>query len=157
MINKYNELFIATTDTIIGLGGKVSRRISDLIYEIKGRDPRKKLIISVSSIKQARAFKEWTSEAEALANKFWPGATTLVVNDQGFRMPNQPKLLEFLEANGPVYMTSCNISNSPVCQTIEEAKNVFPEISNVYYFGKTSGTPSQIIRVEDHKILRKEQ
>ena len=152
---KYNELIISTTDTVLGLGGKVNEKIKKLIYEIKGRDENKKLIILVSSIKQARMFPEWNIQAEQNAKKYWPGATTLVVNNQGFRMPNQKKLLEYLEQNGPIYMSSCNLSNAPVCKTIEDAKLIFPEIKNIYNFGKMSQQPSQIIRVEDGEILRK--
>lgn len=152
---KYNELIISTTDTVLGLGGKVNEKIKKLIYEIKGRDENKKLIILVSSIKQARMFPEWNIQAEQYAKKYWPGATTLVVNNQGFRMPNQKKLLEYLEQNGPIYMSSCNLSNASVCKTIEDAKLIFPEIKNIYNFGKMSQQPSQIIRVEDGEILRK--
>lgn len=152
---KYNELIISTTDTVLGIGGKVNEKIKKLIYEIKGRDENKKLIILVSSIKQARMFPEWNIQAEQYANKYWPGATTLVVNNQGFRMPNQKKLLEYLEQNGPIYMSSCNLSNAPVCKTIEDAKLIFPEIKNIYNFGKMTQQPSQIIRVEDGEILRK--
>ena len=152
---KYNELIISTTDTVLGIGGKVNEKIKKLIYEIKGRDENKKLIILVSSIKQARMFPEWNIQAEQYAKKYWPGATTLIVNNQGFRMPNQKKLLEYLEQNGPIYMSSCNLSNAPVCKTIEDAKLIFPEIKNIYNFGKMSQQPSQIIRVEDGEILRK--
>lgn len=152
---KYNELIISTTDTVLGIGGKVNEKIKKLIYEIKGRDKNKKLIILVSSIKQARMFPEWNIQAEQYAKKYWPGATTLVVNNQGFRMPNQKKLLEYLEQNGPIYMSSCNLSNAPVCKTIEDAKLIFPEIKNIYNFGKMTQQPSQIIRVEDGEILRK--
>lgn len=152
---KYSELIISTTDTVLGIGGKVNEKIKKLIYEIKGRDENKKLIILVSSIKQARMFPEWNIQAEQYAKKYWPGATTLVVNNQGFRMPNQKKLLEYLEQNGPIYMSSCNLSNAPVCKTIENAKLIFPEIKNIYNFGKMSQQPSQIIRVEDGEILRK--
>ena len=156
MINKkYSELIISTTDTVLGIGGKVNEKIKKLIYEIKGRDENKKLIILVSSIKQARMFPEWNIQADQYAKKYWPGATTLVVNNQGFRMPNQKKLLEYLEQNGPIYMSSCNLSNAPVCKTIEDAKLIFPEIKNIYNFGKMTQQPSQIIRVEDGEILRK--
>lgn len=152
---KYNDLIISTTDTVLGIGGKVNEKNKELIYEIKGRDKTKKLIILVSSIKQARMFPEWNIQAEQYAKKYWPGATTLIVNNQGFRMPNQKKLLEYLEQNGPIYMSSCNLSNAPVCKTIEDAKLIFPEIKNIYNFGKMSQQPSQIIRVEDGEILRK--
>jgi len=37
---------------------------------------------------------------------------------------------------------------------IGKAKKIFPEIKNVYNFGKMSQKPSKIIRAEDNKILR---
>ncbi|MCV3733715.1 Sua5/YciO/YrdC/YwlC family protein [Mycoplasma enhydrae] len=154
MTNKYNKLFISTTDTVLGIGGPVNKETEDLIYQIKGRDRNKKLIILVATIKQARQFKQWNSKAEEYAKKHWPGAITLVVNDQGFRMPNQKELLSFLEKNGPVYMSSCNLSNAPICKSIENAKVIFPEITQVYNFGEMSQVPSQIIRVEDGEVLR---
>ncbi|VEU55922.1 Sua5/YciO/YrdC/YwlC family protein [Metamycoplasma orale] len=152
--NKYSNLIITTTDTVLGLGGKINEEVKNNIYELKGRDRAKKLIILVASLKQARKFKEWNQQAEELAKEYWPGNVTIVVNDQGFRMPNQKLLLDFLEKNGPMYMTSCNISNAPVCKTIEEAKEIFPEITNIYNFGNMSQKPSMIIRAEDKKILR---
>ncbi|AZG68613.1 L-threonylcarbamoyladenylate synthase [Mycoplasma struthionis] len=154
MQDKYDKLLISTTDTVLGIGGPVSKEIEDLIYEIKGRDRSKKLIILVSSIKQAREFKQWNDKAEELAQKYWPGAYTLVINDQGFRMPNQKELLDYLEKNGPIYMSSCNLSNQPVCKTIENAKILFPQIKKVFNFGEMTQQPSTIIRVEDGKILR---
>ncbi|AWX69460.1 L-threonylcarbamoyladenylate synthase [[Mycoplasma] anseris] len=155
MNNKYNRLFISTTDTVLGIGGPVDDEVKNLIYEIKGRDRSKKLIILASSIEQIRKFKQWEKKAEPFAKKYWPGPTTLVVNDQGFRIPNQPLLLEYLEKNGPVYMSSCNLSNAPICETIEEAKEIFPDITHVYNFGSMSQKASQVIRVEDGEILRK--
>ena len=41
---KYSELIISTTDTVLGIGGKVNDKIKKLIYEITGRDENKKLI-----------------------------------------------------------------------------------------------------------------
>nr|WP_277345661.1 Sua5/YciO/YrdC/YwlC family protein [Mycoplasma phocoeninasale] len=155
VFDKFDKLFISTTDTVLGIGGKVEDDVKNLIYEIKGRDKNKKLIILVASIQQARNFSQWNEEAESLAKQYWPGATTLVVNDQGFRMPNQARLLAFLEKNGPIYMSSCNLSNTPVCQSIKEAKKVFPKIKRFYNFGKMTQKPSQIISVETKEILRK--
>ena len=84
---------------------------------------------------------KWTDHQKA---KIW----SIIVYNKIF---NQKKLLEYLEQNGPIYMSSCNLSNAPVCKTIEDAKLIFPEIKNIYNFGKMTQQPSQIIR----EILRK--
>ena len=52
--SKFDNLIISTTDTVLGLGGRVSEDTKKLIFEIKKRDPNKKLIILVASIEQAR-------------------------------------------------------------------------------------------------------
>lgn len=80
--NKYSNLIITTTDTVLGLGGKINEEVKNNIYELKGRDRAKKLIILVASLKQARKFKEWNQQAEELAKEYWPGNVTIVVNDR---------------------------------------------------------------------------
>lgn len=153
MLDKYESLFISTTDTVVGIGTPVKNGNLNLIYEIKKRDLNKKIIILVSSLEQARKFKEWTKEADIMAQKNWPGAISLIVNNQGFRMPDQKGLLELLEKIGPIYMTSANLSGQNTLN-LEEAKKQFPMIKKVYNFGDGSGNASRIIRVEDKKELR---
>ncbi|WP_436358896.1 Sua5/YciO/YrdC/YwlC family protein [Mycoplasma sp. 480] len=152
-IDKYKDVFITTTDTVVGIGIPVKTKKIDLLYELKQRDINKKIIILVASIEQAREFWEWNSQAEELAKKFWPGNITLIVNNQGFRMPNQKGLQTFLEKTGPCWVTSANISGQKNL-TIKEAQKVFNKIKQVYNFGEGSNEPSQIIKVETLERLR---
>lgn len=153
MNNKYDKIFLSTTDTVPGIGTCVYGGDLDLIYEVKGRPLDKKIIILVSSLEQARKFSEWNDEVEKMAKKYWPGSVSLIVNNQGFRMPNQKGLLELIEKVGPIYMSSANLSGGNNL-TLEEAKKQFPMIKKVYNFGDGFGKPSRIIRVEDKKELR---
>lgn len=57
-MDKYNELFIATTDTVVGIGAPVSETNRKLILKIKKRKRNNRLIIMVHSLEQARSFKE---------------------------------------------------------------------------------------------------
>ncbi|SYV97809.1 tRNA(ANN) t(6)A37 threonylcarbamoyladenosine modification protein, partial [Mycoplasmopsis edwardii] len=59
MEEKYSNLFVSTTDTVVGIGGKVSNQTLKEIYEIKKRPLDKKIIILVSSYEQLKQFKEW--------------------------------------------------------------------------------------------------
>ncbi|MGZ9428561.1 Sua5/YciO/YrdC/YwlC family protein [Mycoplasma sp. 1012] len=152
-IDKYKDVFITTTDTVVGIGIPVKTKKIDLLYELKQRDINKKIIILVASIDQAREFQEWNSQAEELAKKFWPGNITLIVNNQGFRMPNQKGLQAFLEKTGPCWVTSANISGQKNL-TLKEAQKVFNKIKQVYNFGEGSNEPSQIIKVETLERLR---
>ncbi|MGX9340443.1 L-threonylcarbamoyladenylate synthase [Mycoplasma sp. 4044] len=154
MTNKYDDVFVTTTDTVLGLGVRLKDNNLDLLYELKQRDLTKKIIILVADIEQAKQIVEWNQKAEQVAEKYWPGAVSLIVKGQGFRMPNQPKLLEFLRKNGPCYVTSCNISNQQVAKNLEEAKKIFPQLTKFYDFGELSGQPSKIIDLDNGKIIR---
>lgn len=72
------------TETVYGLAAK----ISDLdalkkIFQIKKRPFFDPLIVHVSSINQARnQVREWPKSAEILAETFWPGPLTIILNKQ---------------------------------------------------------------------------
>ncbi|BAW18199.1 SUA5-like translation suppressor [Mycoplasmopsis bovigenitalium] len=150
---KYNNLFISSTDTVCGIAGPICEQTLEQIYTLKKRNKNKKIIILVGSLEQARQFSQWNSEAEEFAKKYWPGAYSLIVNNQGFRMPNQPKLIEYLLKNGPVYMTSANISGQAPIE-LKQAQDVFPQIKNIYDFGPSSGQPSKIYNIDTKTWIR---
>ncbi|ENY68775.1 Hypothetical protein, Sua5/YciO/YrdC/YwlC family protein [Mycoplasmopsis bovigenitalium 51080] len=150
---KYNNLFISSTDTVCGIAGPICEQTLEQIYTLKKRNKNKKIIILVGSLEQARQFSQWNSEAEEFAKKYWPGAYSLIVNNQGFRMPNQPKLLEYLLKNGPVYMTSANISGQAPIK-LKQAQDIFPQIKNIYDFGPSSGQPSKIYNLDTKTWIR---
>lgn len=152
-MNKYADIFITTTDTVCGIGGPINDETLNKLYVLKHRPANKKIMILVGSIEQARQFKQWNNEADEFAKKYWPGNYSIVVNNQGFRMPNQQGLINFLLDKGPMYVTSANISG---CAPIEisQAASIFPQISNVYDFGQPSGQASKIYNLDTHQWIR---
>ena len=149
----YSELFIATTDTITGIGAPISEKNKKAIYTIKNRPYEKPLIIMVSSIKMAEKLKGWNTKATKLAKKVWPGATTIVVNTSlAVRMPDNKGLLKLINSLGPIYMTSANSSGQKQL-SFKEAKVFFKEITTYYNFGNGSGKESKIIDL-DGKVYR---
>ncbi|WP_322902293.1 L-threonylcarbamoyladenylate synthase [Mycoplasmopsis felis] len=154
MNSKYSELFICSTDTVTGIGGPVDPKTLELIYELKNRPLDKKIIILVGSMEQVQKFSEWNEEANSLALKLWPGAHTIIVNNQGFRMPNSRLLLEFLIKNGPMYVSSANKSGYPPIN-LDQAHQIFPEILNIYDFGKGSNKPSIIHNLDTGEIINR--
>ncbi|QKT05569.1 Sua5/YciO/YrdC/YwlC family protein [Mycoplasma sp. OR1901] len=153
-MNNFDDIVICTTDTVVGIGGKVNDQVLEKIYFLKNRPANKKVIILVGSIEQANNFKEFNQQANEVAQKYWPGATSIIVNGQGFRMPNNKKLIDFLLKNGPHYMTSANKSGFPPIK-IEEAKQVFPEVKNVYNFGPGSNVPSLLINLDTNEVIKR--
>ena len=70
------------TETVYGLGAKISSEQGlKKIFSVKERPFFDPLIVHVDSIRQAKTcFNEWPEVAEKLAQKFWPGPLTLVMN-----------------------------------------------------------------------------
>ncbi len=69
------------TETVYGLGANaLEGRAVARIFEAKGRPRFNPLIVHVANIDQAKSYGLLTADAEALAQAFWPGALTLVVD-----------------------------------------------------------------------------
>lgn len=150
---KNYELFLTTTDTVIGLGGKVNEIIFKKIYEIKKRDKSKKLVIVIANIKQLKKFEILSNKHLNYIKQYWPGNTTLIINNNAYRMPNHKGLLKLIKKEGPFYLTSANISNNSTIISMEMAKKVFPGVKS-FYFGHGSNKESQIIDTKTGERLR---
>ena len=152
--NEYNDIFLSTTDTVVGIGAPVSQKNFNAIMKLKKRDSQKPLIIMVGSIEQAQKLEGWNSQAQKLADEFWPGATTLILSKTvAVRMPDVLELCNLIKQIGPIYMTSANISGQKE-NTLEEAKITFPDVKKYYEFGLGTGVASSIIDVNTKKVLR---
>lgn len=150
---KEYDIFITTTDTVLGIGGKINDVNKQQIYKIKKRDYAKPLIIVIGSLEQLKSLENINEEHLKYINKYWPGNVTLIINNQGYRMPNNKDLLNFILNEGPFYLTSCNISNQETIRTIQEAKKVFPDL--IYFdFGSGSNKASKIIDTKTGKVIR---
>ncbi|MGH2615834.1 MAG: L-threonylcarbamoyladenylate synthase [Thermomicrobiales bacterium] len=69
------------TDTVYGLAAAIDQRAAiDRLYALKARPANKAIPVLLSSSKELRQVSLGLSQvAEALADRFWPGALTLVV------------------------------------------------------------------------------
>ncbi|HVW07113.1 MAG TPA: L-threonylcarbamoyladenylate synthase [Bryobacteraceae bacterium] len=119
------KLVAIPTETVYGLGANaLDEAAVRRIFEAKGRPLSSPLIVHVPDIAMARALaKEWPPEAEALAERFWPGPLTIIVPKDsrvpdavtaglpsvGLRMPSHPVALAVIKAAGiPVAAPSAN-------------------------------------------------
>ena len=78
---RQGELVAFPTETVYGLGARADRDDAvRKIYEAKGRPATNPLIVHVASVSAARELAQvWSDEAESLAQAFWPGPLTLIV------------------------------------------------------------------------------
>ncbi|MGL5617587.1 MAG: Sua5/YciO/YrdC/YwlC family protein [Metamycoplasmataceae bacterium] len=151
---KKDEIFITTTDTLIGIGSKINDKNLNKIYELKKRTIDKKIVIVIGSINQLKKLEKLDDNALKYINKYWPGPTTLIINGNAYRMPNNEELLSLIIEEGPFFLTSANISGEKDCKTLEEAKKMFPTINKVYNFGYGTNVASSIIDIANGRKLR---
>ena len=108
------------TDTVYGVGvvGDRPDRLAAL-FALKDRPLDRRIPILVASADQAvEAGWELDNRGRGLADRFWPGALTLVLpglggETQAFRAPDHPVALALIEASGPIFATSANVSDQP--------------------------------------------
>ena len=80
------------TETCYGLAVDIfNRGALDKLYRVKGRDGRKPVSILVADLEMARQYGEFSEKALELAEKYWPGALTIIV-------PRTKNLPEFFNA-----------------------------------------------------------
>ena len=157
------------TDTVYGLGCAASRPDAiAAVYALKRRPPEKRVAILVDSL-DAVAADRWTVDdrARALAGRFWPGALSLVLaarhgeESQSFRAPDHPVALSLIEAAGPMYVTSANVSDEPDTLDADDVLIAFatqPDgLAAVVDGGRVpGGTPSTVLdlTVSPARIVR---
>jgi L-threonylcarbamoyladenylate synthase len=162
------------TETVYGLGANaLDAAAVEKIYELKGRPAQSPLIVHVASIEMAREIvSEWTSLADDLATKWWPGPLTLVLPKKpvipdivtaglptvGVRMPNHPMALELIrEAGVPIAAPSANKFMELSPTTADHVRRAFGDAIQVLDGGPSQvGIESTVVAVENGelKLLR---
>ncbi len=165
------------TDTVWGLGCLPdSKKGVDKIYEIKGRDRTKPLILMSNEISNLTPYvKEIPNTAQDLILKHFPGALTLVLEKSektqnyitsekstvGIRVPNNAffkQLCSIIDGN-VLATTSANLSEHPSSKTYEEAKNSIGNLVDIVfedygYHCKGKESTVVLITADSYKILR---
>ncbi len=113
------------TDTVYGLAADIHNSAAiDRIYLAKGRDMAKAIPVLISQTNDLELIASSIPDsAQRLADRFWPGALTLIVPrlpdlpenlssgpTVAVRMPNYPPVLTVLQHCGPLAVTSANQS-----------------------------------------------
>lgn len=122
------RLIAFPTDTVYGLAALISNASAiDQLFLAKERSPSKAIAVLIGSLDQLDLVAaSLPVSARRLAERFWPGALTLVVPRRadlpsnlspdlsiGVRMPDHEFVRALLRAAGPLATTSANISGGP--------------------------------------------
>lgn len=156
-------LVIYPTDTLYAIGClALHRGAIGRLREAKGRGESKPLPVIVADLDQARSLSSsWTSEAQRLADAFWPGPLTLVVpaasglppellgGEAGIavRVPDSEGARRLARLAGPLVATSANLAGDEPCLTVDLALRAFPQADLAFDIGPLSGAPSTIVDV----------
>lgn len=165
------------TDTVWGIGCIPESKLGvDKIYEIKGRDRSKPLILMSDKKENLIPYLENVDEyTKSIIDKYFPGALTVVMKKSnktpdyitsnkdtvGIRIPDNEffkRLCEVIDG-GVLATTSANLSSQPAGKTFEEVKQSIGSMVDIIFedYGyKCNGKESTVILLENNsfKILR---
>lgn len=159
---KNGGVVVFPTDTVYGIAAHPDfPEAIDRIRKIKGRDEGKPIAFLASSPSSPTKYGAIMPEkAKEIAEKFWPGALTLVLQckeaEEGFRVPAFAIAREIIEASGGLLrVTSANLSNKPSLDEItEEMQPVYEKCDVVIDAGKCpGGVPSTVARITPNGSL----
>lgn len=121
----HGEVVAAPTDTVVGLFA--SEAGLPELSRLKLRGPGKPIALLCASTEEAFSLVPEVPEvARRLADLYWPGPLTLVLDDGegstvGVRVPAHPVSRTLLIAyGGPLYATSANFSGHPAPGTLDD-------------------------------------
>lgn len=161
-IVKKGGIIIFPTDTVYGIGcDPYNENTIKKIFKIKSREKAKMLPVLVYSKEIASAIANFDKESEKLAEKFWPGPLTLILNlsddklkkslnlDRkiALRVPDNNCTLELLKKCSLLIGTSANISGQ---EPLTDPLECYQKIKGFDLFldgGKISGVQSTIVEI----------
>jgi tRNA threonylcarbamoyl adenosine modification protein (Sua5/YciO/YrdC/YwlC family) len=159
---KRGEIVGVPTDTVYGLAVDLYDEAAlERLYDLKGRHEGKPIAILVASLEQGLVLGAMSDRALELAERYWPGAVTLVVprldtappwlgdtqrRTVALRCPDHPVALDLLSQSGPLAVTSANRSNGSPATSAQEAKAIFGDEVLTYLPGDAGGgAPSTLV------------
>jgi tRNA threonylcarbamoyl adenosine modification protein (Sua5/YciO/YrdC/YwlC family) len=161
------------TDTVYGIAAfPWSEEGMNALFDLKGRGPEHPVALLVADLQQARELCVISDQAQRLADRYWPGPLTMVleaardlpawIGDQargtvGVRVPQHPVALELLSIAGALAVSSANRSGEDPAVGDEDARAVFGDLVVGYLAGEGgAGTASTVldVTVQPPEVLR---
>lgn len=161
------------TDTVYGIAALLTHAEAiERLYAVKGREHTKAIAVLIGSPQQlGQVARDPGAAALRLAERFWPGALTLVVprhpslpanlsqtDTVGVRMPDHALAQQLLLTCGPLAVTSANLSGQPDALNAQEVlAQLGGRIEAILDGGSTPGAvPSTVVDtlVSPPRVLR---
>lgn len=152
------------TETVYGLGAVATDETAvEQVFRIKGRPKNNPLIVHVSGVGMARQVADvWPVHAGALADAFWPGPLSIVVQRDHtvpdivtaggptvcLRCPDHPVARALINAAGsPLVGPSANRSRGVSPTTAEHVRQSFPGLTVLDGGPCRVGIESTVVRI----------
>ena len=164
---KNGGIIIFPTDTVWGIGVAADNKAAiKKFYEIKKRGSNKPTAILVASLEQALKLGQFSNEARKVAERYWPGALTLVVQAEdggtiGLRVPKFKLVQELCRRlGGGILAGSANFAGEEAPTKRENLNLELVKLVDMVVegpFDSAQGKPASTVvdtTVEPWKILR---
>ena len=153
-------LVIVPTETVYGIACNPSvPGAMEKLIAAKGRDGGKPVARLAAGPEQvAESAINWNRGLQALAEQYWPGPLTLVLETAegwtGYRIPDHAVALELAKACGcTLALTSANLSGEPDTKTVEEAiASVKADLALDSGPSAEQAIPSTVVKVDGRHI-----
>ncbi len=160
------EVVAVPTDTVYGLAARLDRPAAiAAVFALKRRPASVALPVLVAHPEDLGPLGVALGPlGERLAERYWPGALTLVVSAPeelavlvhartgtvGVRVPADPTVGALLERTGPLAVTSANEHGEPPCTSAEDVAAAFagrPGLAGVLDGGTRASAVSSVVEV----------
>jgi L-threonylcarbamoyladenylate synthase len=156
------ELVVLPTDTVYGLAARPQLpEATARLFEAKGRSRDLTLPVLLADRDGAGLVGTLDDRARRLAERFWPGPLTLVLNERGtigVRVPDHDRTRALLAETGPLAVTSANMSGEPTPPDCDGVRSVLGDAVAVYLCDdpRPPGPPSTVLDLTgpDPRVLR---
>lgn len=172
-IIRNNEVIAFPTETVYGLGVIYnSEEAFNNLVNTKHRRPDKPFTLMLGNKDDISKYALINDKIQRIIDKFLPGEITILIKPRedlyswvtlnskyiGIRVPNSKDVCNMINTLGsPMLVSSCNISDEPVCQNYEEVYGKFNELVAIIIEGEvTSRIPSTIVICDEELILVRE-
>ena len=133
------DIVVLPTETVYGLGADATNEEAvKKIFKAKNRPAKNPLIIHIENIETAQKYGVFSKQAKILADAFWPGALTLILNQTkendicdlvtaglstiAIRCPSHPVMRHVIkQSKCPIAAPSANNSGEPSATTPQHA------------------------------------
>jgi L-threonylcarbamoyladenylate synthase len=164
-----DAVIAAPTDTVYGvIANAASEKAVEAIYALKARPAKKPFQVLVNSLEMAEELAEFSTNARAIANLYWPGGLTLVLPLKpnapiaknvtgalitvGLRWPKREEITQLISELGhPLVASSVNTAGEMPLTTAEAIHEEFPSLPLMQ--GQAGQTASTIVELRGDQLI----